>query len=179
MVHTHRNRVETQNVFISQNCIPDFGIVQSTFAQVNNSLPNIRRNFCDFVDVLHEIVWLSRTCVCFRSLLNNGTFFRLLLDSVFGIYKGRGLKGGNNRAGSPSRMSAQSNPQELTLSRPRADPERSPSGPKADAEFWKADPQQTPSELKANPGSSFGVHYGVRLGLVGIVILDRGYDSGG
>ena len=42
----------------------------SMFTQNNNSLPNIRRNSGDFVDVLHEIAWLSCTCLCFQSLLH-------------------------------------------------------------------------------------------------------------
>ena len=51
----HRIETGTQNLFISQYCIPEFGILQSTIAQGNNSMPTIRRNSCDFVDVLHEI----------------------------------------------------------------------------------------------------------------------------
>ena len=53
--------------------------------------------------------------------------------------QGAGLVGGNNRAGSSSRMSAQSGPSragaERTSSGPKADSERTPSGPKADANF--------------------------------------------
>ena len=43
----------------------------------------------------------------------------------------------------------------------RADPKQTQIGPKADADFWKANPKPTPTELKSNPGSAFGVRSGV------------------
>ena len=107
---------------ISIICMFQFRLLWiNMFAQNNNSLPNIRRNSGDFVDVLHEIAWLSCTCLCFRSLLQN----ELAGQCIWNI-QGAGLVGGNNRAGSASRMSAQSGP--LTKSGPLADSERTPSG---------------------------------------------------
>ena len=75
------------------------------FAQSNNSLPNIRRNSGDFVDVVDEIARLSCTCVCFRSLLLNELTGQCIWNK-----QGAGLIGGKNRAGSASCMSAQSGP---------------------------------------------------------------------
>ena len=81
--------------------------------------------------------------------------------------QGAGLKGGNN-------MSAQSEPPRADAKRTPsglgANPERTTCGPKADADFEKrthSGPRATPRDLKANLGSAFGVHSGVRLGLVG------------
>ena len=129
------------------------------FTQNNNSLPNIRRNSVDFVDVLHKIAWLSCTCVCFRSLL-------LAWQCVWNE-QGAGLVGGNNREGSASRMSAQSGP--LTKSGPLADSERTQSGLLADPKRTHIFEKRTRSGPKANLGSAFGVRFGVRLGPVDTV----------
>ena len=59
------------------------------------------------------------------------------------------------------------NSQERTPNGLRANPKRTPYGPKADADFYKADPQRTPSELKANSKSALWVRSGVKSGLVG------------
>ena len=119
------------------------------FAQNNNSLPNTRRNSGDFVDVLHEISWLSYMCVCFWSLLHNELEGRCIWN-----IQGAGLVGSYNISGSASCMSAQSrSPRaeaERTPSKFRADPKRTQSGPKADANFWKADPKRTLSPLSGS-----------------------------
>ena len=112
------------------------------FAQSNNSLPNKWRNSGDFGDVLHEIAWLSCTCVCFRSLLHNG----LARQCIWNIQEA-GLVGGNDRAGSASRMSAQIGPPKRGR---RADPERVKSKPLSDPKrtqsFQKADSKRTQSQ---------------------------------
>ena len=105
-------------------------------AQSNNSLPNIRRNSGDFVDVVDEIARLSCTCVCFRSLLLN----ELTGQCIWNI-QGAGLIGGKNRAGSASCMSAKADPQERTPSRLRVDPEQTQNGPRADSEGTPSGPK--------------------------------------
>ena len=126
--------------------------VNEMFAQNNNSLPNTKRNSGDFVDVLLEIAWLS--CKCFRSLLQN----ELAGQCIWNI-QGARLVGDNNRAGSASRMSAQSRP-------PRAGAERTPSGPKFLKSRLKADPRQTLGPLSGPLWSKvgFGRYYIYRNG---------------
>ena len=146
MVHRHRNRIETQNLFISQYCIPEFGIVQSTIAQVNNSMPTIRRNSCDFVDVLHEIAWLSRTCVCFLSLLSNGTFFDYCWTVYLEYTRGGGLQAVSTERGPLHAWVGKATPKSWRL----ADTERTPSEPLVDPKLMQNFEKRTNSRPRVN-----------------------------
>ena len=146
-------------------CIRD----RSTFPQGNNSLLNMRQNSCDFVDVLHEFAWLSRTWKCFRSLLHNESFFEYCW-TVYLEY--RYTRGGGLKA--VTTWVRKVNSPERTPNGLRANPKRTPYGPKADADFYKADH----SGPRANSKRTRGPLYGYALVLSRVwSVLNHNYTS--